>query len=264
MIKFSPLWAITVRHLRLYKHDLNLLLMISFWPLLDVVTWGYLGSWIQESGITQFHNYKLVALLGVLLWQIVGRGANGIAIAFNEELWSNNILNLFSLPLRLLEWCLGIILYFALMIVATALCGFISIYMLYDACLSTLAYNFLIFSLPLFFTAIWLGFTSLSIVVLLGKRGVELGFVVVWFLLPFSGAYYPIEVLPAWGQTLSSFFPMSYVFSGMRAFVLYQQDPTSYLIKGYYISIIYAISAIGIFMYLFNRCKQKGITRLMD
>lgn len=264
MITFSAIWAITLRHLKLYKHDLNLPLMILFWPLLDVVTWGFLGSWIQGSGITQFQHYEVIVFLGVLLWQVVGRGAHVIALAFNEELWQNNILNVFSLPLRLLEFSLGMILYFAIMVIATALCGFFSIYMLYDVSLWEIGYNFFLFLPPLLFSAIWLGFTSLHPVVLLGKRGTELGFVLVWLLLPFSGAYYPIDVLPPWGQTISALFPMSYIFNGMRAYVAHQQDPTSYLIKGYTMSIIYAVSAIGIFIYLFNRNKQKGLARLMD
>lgn len=264
MISFSSIWAITIRHLRLYRHDLNLCLMIVFWPLLDVITWGFLGSWIQESGINSFSNYTEIALLGVLLWQIVGRGANVIALAFNEELWQNNILNLFSLPLRLIEWSLGIIIYFAIAVVATALCGFFSVYFLYDVLIWKMIYYFVIFLPPLFFSAIWLGFTSLQIVVLLGKRGTELGFVVVWFLLPFSGAYYPIEVLPAWGKCISAFCPMSYVFSGMRAYVMYHQDPTVYLIKGYSMSIVYAVISIVLFIYLFNLKRHKGISRLAD
>ena len=264
MINFSPIWAITLRHLRLYKHDLNLILMILFWPLLDVVTWGFLGVWIQDSGLAHFKNYTTLALLGVLLWQIVGRGANTIALAFNEELWQNNILNLFSLPLRLVDWALGTILYFAIMVFVTALCGFISAYAFYDVSIWSMLYYFIIFLPPLFFSAIWLGFTSLQIVVLLGKRGVELGFVVVWFLLPFSGAYYPIEILPSWGQKISALCPMSYVFSGMRAYVIHQQDPTSYLIKGYLMSILYAVVSVALFIYFFNLRRNKGIARLAD
>ena len=74
MISFLPIWAITLRHLRLYRRDLNLLLGILYWPLLDVLTWGFLGAWIQKSGLAEFHNYELITLLGVLLWQVIGRG----------------------------------------------------------------------------------------------------------------------------------------------------------------------------------------------
>ena len=124
--------------------------------------------------------------------------------------------------------------------------------------------TFLLFLPPLIFSAIWIGFTCLQIVVTIGKRGVEVGFVFAWFLLPFSGAYYPIEILPAWAQTVSAYLPMSYVFQGMRGYVMHKQDPTAYLLKGCALSIIYAICAVMMFVYCFNRSKQKGLARLAD
>src|SRR5207237_4014194 len=95
---------------------------------------------------------------------------------------------------------------------ATSVSLMLLIYFAYDISLWYIIATFILFMPPLFFSAVWLGFTCLQIVVLLGKRGVELGFVAIWFLLPFSGAYYPIEILPAWGQQLSAFLLMSYVF----------------------------------------------------
>jgi ABC-2 type transport system permease protein len=104
----------------------------------------------------------------------------------------------------------------------------------------------------------------LQILFTLGKRGIELGFVIAWFLAPFSGAFYPLEILPTWAQKFSSLLPMSYVFQGMRGYVMFQQDPTVYLLKGYVMSIIYAACAIVLFMYCFNKSKQKGLARLVD
>ncbi len=45
---------------------------------------------------------------------------------------------------------------------------------------------------------------------------------------------------------------------------MYEQDPTSYLIKGYLLSIVYATIAIIVFVYCFNRTKQRGLARLAD
>ncbi len=264
MLSFSPIWAIVLRHVRLWRRDINILLASFYWPILDILIWGFLGSWIQQSGVAQFQNYEATALLGILLWQVVGRGANIIAFTFCEELWSNNIVNLFSLPLRTIEWMLGIILFYAFAMTMTVACGMLLIFTLYDLSIWHTISTFLIFMPPLFFCGIWLGFTCLQIIVTLGKRGVELGFVVAWALLPFSGAYYPIEVLPRWGQMLSAYLPMSYVFQGMRGYLMQQQDPTLYLIKGYAMSILYAVCAMILFIYCFNRSKQKGLARLAD
>ncbi|HEX2978552.1 MAG TPA: ABC transporter permease [Candidatus Babeliales bacterium] len=264
MISFAPIWAIVLRHMRMWKRDLNYLLSGFYWPLLDVLIWGFLGSWIQQSQTTQLPNYEAAALLGILLWQVVGRGCNIIGFALSEELWSNNIVNIFSMPLAITEWMIGVVLFYSIMMsITTIFCMFV-IFMLYDVSIWYLLSTFMIFLPPLFFCGIWLGFTCMQVVITLGKRGTELGFVVGWFLMPFSGAYYPIEVLPRWGQMISSFLPMSYVFQGMRGYVMHQKDPTSYLIKGYALGILYAIGAIILFVYCFNRSKEKGLARLAD
>lgn len=263
MISFSTIWAITVRHMRQLRRDPNTMLGAFYWPLLDVLMWGFLGSWIQSQA-AELHNYETTVLLGLLLWQVVGRGCNVLIISFCEELWSNNIVNLFSLPLRTREWIGGAILFTALMISLTSALCMLIIYSLYTVSLWYIFTTYLIFFPPLFISCIWIGFTSLQVIVSVGRRGVELGLVIGWFLMPFSGAFYPTEVLPAWAQTVSACIPFSYVFRGLRGYVMHQQDPTLFLIKGYVLGIVYAACAIALFVYFFNRSKQKGLARLAD
>ncbi len=262
MIRFAPMWAIVVRHARTWRRDPNFLLSGFYWPILDILIWGFLGSWIQQTA--HFKNYEVVALLGVLLWQVVGRGCNIMVVTLCEELWSYNMINLFSLPLRISEWMCGAVLFYGIMISITSLGCILLIPLLYDVSMWYLLSTFCMFMPPLFLCGIWIGFNCLQIVVILGKRGTELGFVLAWFLMPFSGAYYPIEVLPHWAQKVSAWIPMSYVFQGMRGYVMHQQNPTSYLMKGYALSTVYALCAIILFAYSFNRTKQKGLARLTD
>lgn len=263
MISFSPILAIVLRHVYLWRRDPNCFLQQFYWPLLDVLIWGWLGAWIARSDAS-LPNYQMAALLGILLWQVVGRGCNIMLLTFAEELWSNNIVNIFSLPLALMEWVVGMLIFCALTILIAFIFSIIAIGFLYDVSLWQLIPTYMIFMPPLFFSCLWLGFTCLQIVTLFGKRGAELGFVIGWFLMPFCGAYYPIEVLPAWGQTFSRFLPMSYIFQGMRGYVMKQEDPTLYLIKGYALGILYALIALLLFVYCFNRAKQKGLARLVD
>lgn len=264
MISLSSVWAVVLRHTRMWRRDPNILLCALYWPVLDILVWGFLGSWIAHAGTSLFDNYEITALLGILLWQVVGRGCNIMAFTFHEELWSNNVVNLFSLPLRIVEWMCGVVLYNAIvLLIMTSFCMLVML-VLYDVSLWHVLKTFLIFLPPLFLSSVWIGFTCLQIVITLGKRGVELGFVMAWFLLPFSGAYYPVEVLPKWGQMVSSFLSMSYVFQGMRGYLMHQQDPTWYLIKGYALSIVYTTCAVIFFMYCFNQSKHKGLARLTD
>lgn len=205
MISFAPIWAIVLRHLRLWRKDLNCILMTVYWPLLDILIWGFLGSWVQQTQRGSVHNYELLALLGVLLWQLVGRGSNNILLAFNEELWSNNIVNLCSLPLRLSEWILGIIIFHVLLMGIITFSSMLTIFTLYQVPVWFMIKTFFIFAPPLFLSSVWLGFTALQVVVTFGKRSVEIGYVLAWCFMPFSGAYYPIDVLPLWAQKSEQF-----------------------------------------------------------
>lgn len=198
------------------------------------------------------------------MWQIIGRGCNIIAISLCEELWSRNLVNLFSLPLKTFEWIVGIILFNAIMMFILFLFCTGIIYFFYDVSVWYIVSTFFMFMLPLFFSNIGIGFTCLQIIITLGRRGAEFGFITGWVFMPFSGAFYPTEVLPAWAQMLSKFLPMSYVFQGMRKYLMYQQDPTPYLIKGYALSILYAICSLILFVYYFNRSRQRGLVRLSD
>ncbi|MFI5333408.1 MAG: ABC transporter permease [Candidatus Babeliales bacterium] len=264
MIAWAPIWAVVLRHTRMLRRDANFMLACLYWPLLDVFIWGVLGAWVQQSHVAEFQNYKIAALFGVLLWQIIGRGCMYMTFAFTEELMSNNITNLFTFPLAITQWMSGVIVFTSIMLGMTLSSCMLFMYLLYDISLYQALYTLLIFCLPLFFCCLWVGFTCLQIIILLGKRGIEFSFVVCWTLLPFSGAYYPIEALPAWGQKFSTLLPMSYLFQGMRGYVMQHQDPTPYLIKGYVLSIAYATCAILLFVYCFNHSKKKGLARLAD
>jgi len=264
MISMQSIWAVVIRHARMWRRDANALLGAFYWPFLDILIWGFLGSWLQQINAAQLQHYETTALLGVLLWQVVGRGSNILLNVFNEEIWSNNIVNFFSLPLQIIEWMCGIIIFYIIMMALTTLSCLLTIAAFYDVSIWHMLTTFSIFAPPLFFTSLWIGFTSLQIIVTWGKRSVELGYVFCWFFMPFSGAYYPVEVLPSWAQKISCLLPMSYVFKGMRGYIMHQKDPTPYLIKGYLMGILYATCAILLFIYCFNRSKRNGLARLAD
>jgi len=264
MISLQSAWAMVLRHIRIWPKDFNIPLTFLYWPILDILIWGFLGDWIQQSHVSGVQNYRAVSMICLLLFQISSRGTNCLNNYFHEELHSSNIINLFSLPLSLSSWIAGCILYTALV---TSLIAFICILfslLLYDLMLSQILIAFIYFAIPLFLCSIWLGFVSLSIVTILGKRGMELAWIFAWFFTPFSGAYYPVEVLPAWGQAISSVIPMSYIFRGVRDWLINGTNPMAYLIQGYAMSFLYAVIAIALFVYCFNRCRKNGLVRLMD
>lgn len=262
MISFQSIGAIMLRYFYIWKSDYNTMFASLYWPLLDIIMWGFVGAWIQQT--QHFQNYQFVALLGVLLWQVIGRGSNIIISIFIEELCSNNIINLFSLPLRMIEYILAVILYYVCMILVTTFFCMVFIPALYGISLFAIISNFLIFLLPALISGIAVGFIGLAIIATFGKRGMELGWIFSWFLLPFSGAYYPISVLPWWGQKLAACLPMSYIFEGMRQFLLYQQSPSINILYAVSLGVLYTIGAIFLFLYSFERSRKNGLIKLVE
>jgi ABC-2 type transport system permease protein len=264
MIRGNVIKAILLRYFYVWKSDYNTMLASLYWPLLDILIWGFLGSWIEQSGNQGLANYQFVALLGILLWQVVGRGSNIILAAFNEELWSNNIVNLFSLPVRLSEYILAITIFYITMILFTNLVCMVIIPLLYPISFFVILSSFLTFFLPFLLCGMWLGFIALAILVTFGKRGTEIAYIVSWFLLPFSGAYYPITVLPSWAQKFSLCFPMSYLSEAVREYYLHNTLLINNIIIGSVLALFYLILGVSCFVHCFNASKKKGLSRLIE
>ena len=262
-MEFQHIWAIALRHIRLWMKDFNLILITLYWPLLDVLIWGFLGSWMQKAQQTNA-DYSAIFLFCILLWQVNSRAAIVTVSSFLEEIWSFNLINMFSMPLRIGEWICGVALFNFLLSIINALYCISLIVLFYKISILLSLKILIIFGPPLFISGIWLGFTSLHVIAYFGKRAQELSWIIAWFFAPLSGAFYPIDVFPSWIQKISYLFPMTYIFEGLRNYLMHGINPTHHVIVAYALAIPYASIAIGIFVLIFNRTKVKGLVRLSD
>lgn len=259
---FLPISGIILRHLRLIKNNINRLLFVFYWPFLDLLLFGFMGKWIQT--MQNNNNLEMVFLLSVLLWQTVCRTCMEVFVSFMEELWSYNIINIFASPIKLTEWLLGVIFFTIILISILIIYLLVLINIFYTISILDLLKNFIIFAPSLFLSGVSVGLLILSILIYFGMRANEIGFVICWGLMPLSGVFYPIETLPSWGQKISAWLPMSYIFTGMRGYITNQTSPNPYLIKGTILSLIYGIIFLFLFFYMFNKSKNKGLSRLSD
>ena len=120
------------------------------------------------------------------------------------------------------------------------------------------------FVLPMFICGIALGALALAALITFGKRANELIYVITWSLAPFTMAYYPIEVLPAWGQAVSRCLPFIYVLEAMRDYILFQANPLPGLAIGTLMATAYAVAGVWLFFRMFKRSKVDGLARLSD
>ena len=80
----------------------------------------------------------------------------------------------------------------------------------------------------------------------------------VFILLPVSGVYYPISVLPHWMQVISWGLPPAYVFEGMRAILAEKTVHWDMLGIAFVLSAVYLVVGFQIFQWFFRLSRRAG------
>jgi ABC-2 type transport system permease protein len=259
-MQFYRIAALLRRYLFFSTLEILRIVDILYWPIFDIVLWGFTGVWIQN--VSSQSGAPLILLTGLVFWQVVMRSMMEISMSFIEELWSQNLINLFATPLKISEWVVSVLLLSTIKSIFSLLFG---------ASIVWLIYGISIFSsglplIPLFCLLLvsgWsLGFISVSILVTAGQRAQTLLWIICWLFAPFSGVFYPVAVLPWWAQKISSVLPTTYVFEGMRAMLAHRPLSANHWYWGVGLAVCYALLSLALFVILFHRSKTRGLARL--
>jgi ABC-2 type transport system permease protein len=259
-MNLERIFAVVLRHTRLAFRDISRMSWMFYWPFFDVITWGFTGIYLQQS---QPGTPVAQALLTcMVMWQMVGRAGFEISLSMLDELWSLNMLNMFASPLTLGEWISAtFILGILSNIILISYCALL-IWLFYSINIFALGLSLVPFIIPLFIAGLWTGFMAASMIVHFGARAQSLVFIMSWFIAPFCGVFYPIEIMPFWAQKLAACIPMTYLFTALRTLIISNQWRYDLLAIGTIMSIVYACIGMGFFYYMFQRSKQKGLARL--
>jgi len=210
------IWALVMRHIYIWKSSVMRLIDSIYWPAVQMVMWGFMTQYLlpQASFVAQAAG---VLLSGLLLWEVVVRGNLSLSIAFLEEMWSRNLGHLFVSPIRSWEMATGIIIAALL----RTLLGLVPVSLMAWA---FFGYSIYSLGLPLvaFFAILqmfsWsIGLAMSGMIMRVGQSAESFAWAAVFILMPVSGVYYPVSVLPHWMQVISLALPPTYVFEGMRA-----------------------------------------------
>lgn len=260
-MNFNRVWAVVLRHLYNFRHNLDRVADAFYWPTMDILLWGFTTVFIiQKEGSLYFITSTLLS--GIILWMIVWRGQYEITVNLLEELWSQNMMNLFASPLKLREWVAGVFILGVLSIMVSV--GFASLIalVLYKANIYALGFYLIPFLINLILTGWGAGLIVAALIIRFGRRIQTLAWTGVAIITPFSGIYYPISILPPWAQNIASFLPTSYIFEGMRTVIFKNTLPVDILIKSFLLNFILLGIGLNLFLILFKKSKELGLARL--
>lgn len=206
--------AVVLRDYYVLRRSLPRLLEIVYWPLVEVLIWGYLSLFLQANRLPAV----VAALLGgLLLWQVLYRSQETVTIAFMEDIWSRNLLNVFTSPLATGEYLAGVIVFGLLKLIAGTAVMALLAFLLYGFGLLRIGPELIPFVFLLLVMGWSLAIITIGIILRFGQSAEIVAWAMAFAFQPFSAVFYPVDVLPVGMQVVAHLVPASYLFEGMRA-----------------------------------------------
>ncbi|MBI5202388.1 MAG: ABC transporter permease [Elusimicrobia bacterium] len=249
--------AMVARYVVLHFRSPARVMDLFFWPLMELLVWGFFTVYLQRSlGGTPTLLSSL--LFAMVFWDILYRAQQSVSLAFMEEMWTRNILNLLISPLRTWEWVASAYLYGLLktMIVAAFLmAAAVGLYALDPGSLGLL---FVPFFVNLLLMGWALGLVTAGLLIRFGHAAEAIIWGVPFLIQPFSAVFYPLSVYPAWLKPLCLLLPSTLVMEGMRAAILENAMPWNQLGGAFAMNLIYLALASALYGWLLEEGRATG------
>ncbi len=251
--------ALALRHLYPLKRDFDLLSDMAYWPLVDTVLWGVTSQWIADtSGVA---GVALGILLGLVLWNVIWRSQSEVSRNLMDEIWNNNLVNIFSTALTVKEWVVSVLLLSFLKMMITMCILIPAVYLLYSINVLQLGLWLIVFFAGATMTGWWIGFLSAGIVLRHGQRMQTVIWTLPGILLPFSAVFFPLDRLPTFLQPISRLVPTTYIFETMRAIVAGAAIDYGALAYSFGLNALFLGLAVWYFVRSFAYSKKLGLGR---
>ena len=260
-MKFSyrRVWGVMVRHLYNFRHTWDRISDAFYWPAFDIIVWGLTFAALKRQGLAGPEAISAI-LSATILWYVLWRGQYEITVNFLEELWSENFGNLFTSPVTVAEWVTALLsLGFFKLFLTVTFTAFVA-YEFYAVNILTLGVALLPFIVSLLITGWAIGLALTSIFLRWGTKVQTLAWVGGFIIMPFSAVYYPLATLPVWMQQLSSFFPSTYIFEGMRIVLATGRIPWGMIFTSFVLNAFFFTFALMLFLRAFDKARTNGIS----
>jgi ABC-2 type transport system permease protein len=251
-------FAVVLRQYYLIRGSPSRVFPLFVWVAIDMVLWGFITRYLNSVS-TPGHDFVPSLLGAVLLWDFLTRVMQGVTMAFFEDVWSRNFLNVFATPMSIPEYLGGLVF----SSIATSSIGLIVMLVVAGAAfgLSLFSYGLLLvpFLLVLFLFGISLGIFGTAVVLRLGPSAEWFVWPIPAVISPFAGVFYPLSTLPPWMQLISHLLPPSYVFEGMRTIVAGGDFSAATLLWGVGLAVLYILLACWVFTRVYRHAVRTGL-----
>lgn len=257
-MSFERILAILIRQIYLIRGSFSRVFPLFAWVGVDMILWGFLTRYLNYVAPPGF-NFVPALLGAVLFWDFFIRIMQGVTMAFFEDVWSRNFLNIFATPLSVSEYVGGLVLSsMATSVVGLAVMLFIAV-IIFKLSLLIYGLTAIPFILVLFLFGIAIGIFGSALVLHFGPASEWFIWPIPALLSPFVGVLYPISTLPHWMQQVSRILPPSYVFEELRRLVSGGTVSVAPLIWSGILAVGYILLAYWFFVKVYRNALRTGL-----
>src|SRR3989338_4079791 len=229
-MKLHRINALLISHLYLYQRSFQRIMDIIYWPVMELLVWEFLSVYIEKMNLGGF-NVVTVLLGAVIFWDFLNQSQKSVSIAFLEEVWEKNLLNIFVTPLRLSEFFISTLAIGFVRLVLVGIILAVLSFVMYRFNLFDMGFALIPFVLNLFLFGWALGLFANAIILRFGTSAQILAWGFLVLIQPFSAVFYPVSALPSFLQGVAYLLPSTYVFEGMRAVIATGTLPLAALVS---------------------------------
>ncbi len=262
-MRFHRIKAMVIRQLYLYPRSFPRLMDIFFWPILQLLVWGFLSVYLEKLNLNSV-NIVSVLLGAVIFWEFFDRSQQAVTITFLEDLWEKNLINLFVTPVKIAEFIASTLGLGAVRIVIQgAVLGVVALFLYHFN-----IFQFGLYTVPFVLSLLifgWvLGILVIGVILRFGSNAQVLAFGMIFLMQPFSAVFYPVSALPTALQWLARALPPTYVFEGMRSVIATGTMPLRDLLISFGLDALYLGLIIWFFYSMFKKVKERGLLLKVD
>lgn len=247
--------AIVMRYFFLHRRSVARVMEIFFWPVMNLIVWGFVTSYLQELALPQ----SVLFLIGsVILWDVLYRSQQGITLAITEEFWVKNIINIFISPISVGELLSAICIVGVIKSVVTTIVLGLLAFFFYRFNLLTTGPGLVLFLANLLLFGWAVGLFTMALIFRYGRAGEALIWGVPFLIQPISAVFYPVSVLPPWLQNIAMLLPSTYVFEGMRQVLATGVINMPFLAISFGLNLGYLVLGSLYFSWMLRRVREMG------
>lgn len=262
-MNWNRIQAIVIRNMYLYKRSVPRLMDVFFWPVLDIVLWGFLSIYLANLNLSGV-NIVTILIGAIIFWEFLNQSQKAISIAFLEEVWERNFLNIFVTPISFGEF-----------LVSTVFVGLIRIFLvsIVMGVLAFVFYHFNLLSIGILLVPFvanlllfgWvMGIFTTAVILRYGTSAQILAWGLIAIIQPFSAVFYPVSALPDYLHFISYVIPTTYVFESMRSVMSQNVMPFHDILFAFLTNICFLVLVLIFFSAMFKKVKAMGRLLKLD